>query len=172
MCSCVARGLFTHVISTHIHNFIMSRKSSRNVAQKSYRESASYPDGPAQSTFEKLVQRLDIQGFLSNDYARVDSAITRALFSTKRRSGSYRALVLEDALPETEASIPKTCALSISQICKSSISQASPTYKECQSTAISIQSSFPEIFSINDITILTQYVSLPQGFVNYYLSLS
>ncbi len=134
----------------------MSRRSTRKATKKTYRESASYPDGPAQTDFEKMVAQLDKEAFNAVQYARVDAIITYALFSSKRRERSYRALTLEAASADYDKIVSKSDAIAIANECKSSINPVSPSRRECQTTALSLLTLFPHIFREVDIKIMTQ----------------
>ncbi|KAJ6453456.1 hypothetical protein C8R47DRAFT_997662, partial [Mycena vitilis] len=53
---------------------------------------STYPDGKPDTPFEKMIQLLNNQSFNSSRLAHVDDLVVYAMFATKARPESYRAL--------------------------------------------------------------------------------
>jgi hypothetical protein len=134
------------------------RRSARNAgkAVNYIEESRLFPEEPPSNDFEHLIHDLNLQAFPSLSYARVDDILVFALFATKRCHGHYRSLV--PATSGERLTITMEVAISIANIIRLGVSCENPTMNECQATAMQLRSTHHNLFLMDDLSILEQYV--------------
>jgi len=103
----------------------MLRRSTRNegktVDYAALDSTSFFPDGEPTNEIEHIFQALNLKAFPCSSYARVDDILVCALFSTKHRPYSYRALQLEAAGDDTLAGLTDKDIMAISKIITSEI---------------------------------------------------
>ncbi|TFK69907.1 hypothetical protein BDN72DRAFT_579068 [Pluteus cervinus] len=115
---------------------------------------ASYPEGPPETAFERVVHALDKENFKAEPYAYMDALIAFSLFSTKRRPNGDRALALENTSDSDHVGITKEEGVVIAHMCATSIPKDKPTRQSCHETASGIQEKLPHVFGETDIEIM------------------
>jgi hypothetical protein len=150
------------------------RRSARNAGrpQASYTdaEPSLFPEGPPTNPIEKIFHALNLEAFQSTSYARVDDILVHALFATKSRPHSYRALHPEPAGDSsTSLQVTDNDGINMAKIINAELkwnnnpldpALADFTLKEdCNAVAIKILHAFPQLFHRDsDLPIIKQYV--------------
>lgn len=139
---------------------MMPRRSERNLGKLvDYTTDliSLYPDGPPIHDVEITIHDLNMQGFSSSSYARVDDILVYALFATKHRAHCYKALL--PATASEQRSVTDKEALSIANIVRQKISHSNPSKAECDLAALEISQSHQELLEEGDLPIIEQYVN-------------
>jgi len=116
-----------------------------------------FPEGPPTDEIERTCHALNLEAFPSSSYAHVDDILVYALFATKLRPHSYRALRPATAGNDTGLT-DKDATMTISKIITSEINHDHPTKEECKVVAMNIWIQFHEFFMEGDLPIIEQYV--------------
>jgi hypothetical protein len=123
------------------------RRSSRNRKRPDYNVDSnvsSYPDGVPINALERLVASLNLQSFPTNLYSAADDIIVYALFASKSRISSYRAL--HPVTISGPLGMSVSDGISIANICSIYIGQGDPTVESCAAAVAAFRTSFPQLF--------------------------
>ncbi|KAJ7137683.1 hypothetical protein C8R44DRAFT_765939 [Mycena epipterygia] len=116
---------------------------------------SSYPDGKPDSPFEKMVQLLNKQAFPSARLGHVDDLVVYAMFATKARPESYRAIKPEAI---SGASMTRDEAGLLNRTVREHVDNANPTFAGCQEAAKELIIKLPNLFEENHYKILTHTI--------------
>ncbi|KAJ7438481.1 hypothetical protein FB451DRAFT_956035, partial [Mycena latifolia] len=104
---------------------------------------SSYPDGKPDTPFEKMVQLLNNQAFPSARLGHVDDLVVYAMFATKARPKSYRA-IKPDTISAASMSVEE--AGIFNKTVKEHVPYDKPTFAACQEAAKEIITKLPDLF--------------------------
>ena len=115
-----------------------------------------YPDGPPETEFEQTIDSLNCDMLPSQSYAAVDDIIVYGLFSSKRRSRSYRSWTATATSTISTRTVTAKDGIAIADLCHSNISWERPTIECCRQTAIKLHQLCGNLFHGDEINILQQ----------------
>ncbi|KAJ6597265.1 hypothetical protein DFH09DRAFT_904386 [Mycena vulgaris] len=113
---------------------------------------SSYPDGKPDNPFEKMIQLLNNQAFSSKRLAHIDDLVVYAMFATKARPESYRAIK-----PETISGATMTVeeAGLFNRTVRDHV-DTDPTFAKCQEAAKEVILKLPNLFEQSSYKVLVQ----------------
>jgi len=135
------------------------RRSSRKTEKVYYGETLapSYPENPPQNLFEQRIASLNHQSFPSSSFSRVDDALVYSLFSSKRRTSGYRAMIPERAFRDEKPPITKEQGIAIRRIYKDCVEEQGKGLEEnIIAASQSMVTVLPEVFTRGNLPILRQ----------------
>src|SRR5271154_2067952 len=116
------------------------RRSTRKTKRVEFVDAftPSYPESRPQNDFERRIDLLNKQSFLSSSFSTVDDALVYSLFSSKRRTTGYRTMIPDRAFGEEDPPITKEQGIMIRQIYKDCVKEQGKGIEEtiqaaCQS---------------------------------------
>ncbi|KAJ7096476.1 hypothetical protein C8R43DRAFT_263365 [Mycena crocata] len=117
--------------------------------------SSSYPDGKPDTPFEKMIQLLNNQSFPASRLALVDDMVVYAMFATKSRPESYRA-IKPDAISGATISVEE--AGIINRTVGKHVDADKPDFPSCQAAAKEIMAELPYIFEEKCFKVLVHTI--------------
>jgi hypothetical protein len=104
--------------STASHSMEGLRRSTRKTKKVGYVDTLtpSYPEGPPRNDFERRIDLLNKQAFISSAFSTVDDALVYSLFSSKRRTIGYRTMIPDRAFGEGDPPITREQGIMIRHI--------------------------------------------------------
>lgn len=109
-----------------------------------YVTDGTYPDGPPVSALERAVHKLNRESFRSNVLAYVDNILVRALFTSKKRYHSSKAMEL--SMVGTLGCLPSECTDMARLINGGIVDRQDPSPEQCRQAAQRLQEAFPHVF--------------------------
>lgn len=135
------------------------RRSSRKTEKVHYGDTLvpSYPDNPPQNLFEQRIAFLNHQTFPSPSFSIVDDALVYSLFSSKRRTNGYRAMIPERAFRDERPPFAKELGLVIRRIYRDCVGeQGKGSEENIRAASQSMEAVLPEVFTRDNLPILRQ----------------
>lgn len=135
------------------------RRSTRTTLKVYYGEtlSPSYPENPPQNLFEQRIAFLNNQSFPSSSFSLIDDALVYSLFSSKRRTNGYRAMIPDRAFREEEPPITKEQGIMIRHIYKDYVGEQGSGLKEnIEAACNSMVKALPNVFTMEKLPIIQQ----------------
>jgi len=141
------------------HKPVPLRRSTRISRRVSYVDIDThhcYPDGPPETEFEQTIDSLNCDMLPSQSYAAVDDIIVYGLFSSKRRSRSYRSWTATATSTISTRTVTAKDGIAIADLCHSNISWERPSIECCRQTAIKLHRLYGSLFHGDEINVLQQ----------------
>ncbi|KAJ7481256.1 hypothetical protein B0H11DRAFT_2024850 [Mycena galericulata] len=133
--------------------------------------SSSYPDGKPDTPFEKMIQTMNNQAFPSAKLAHIDDLVVYAMFATKARPESYRAIkpdtISGASMTADEAGLfngtvkQRTESRYLRETELSwyvDVDNSNPTFPACQEAAKAVISKLPHLFEEKSYKVLVHTI--------------
>ncbi|KAJ7721569.1 hypothetical protein DFH07DRAFT_857787 [Mycena maculata] len=117
---------------------------------------SSYPDGKPDSPFEKMVALLNGQAFPSARLAHLDDLVVYAMFATKARPKSYRA-IKPDTMSDATMTVDEA-GLFNGSVRLHVEKGTEPTFPKCQEAAKEVMSKLPHLFDEKSYKVLVHTI--------------
>lgn len=115
----------------------------------------TYPDGPPVLSVENDIHALNLESFPSDDLARVDNVLVYALFASKGRWHSWKAINL-DGVGQLACTYEEGVQIARLVNDKSRVTRAEPTRLQCAALAQLLVLEFPNVFCEQERCITEQ----------------
>ena len=135
------------------------RRSTRKTNKVDYVDPlmSSYPETQPPNEFERRIDLLNKQSFLSSSFSTVDDALVYSLFSSKRRTTGYRTMIPDRAFGEEDPPITKEQGIMIRHMYKDCVKeQGKGLEKGIQAACDSMAMALPHVFTRDRLPILRQ----------------
>jgi hypothetical protein len=136
------------------------RRSTRKTKKVDYGDplTPSYPDQQPRNKFEQRIALLNQQSFPSSSFSTVDDALVYSLFSSKRRTSGYRAMIPDRAFGEEGLPpITKEQGIMIRHIYKDFVKeQGKGLDRSIQAACSSMVAALPCVFTRDKLPVLLQ----------------
>jgi hypothetical protein len=135
------------------------RRSTRKTKKVDYADplTPSYPEQQPRNTFERRIALLNEQSFPSSSFSAVDDALVYSLFSSKRRTSGYRAMIADCAYGEGEPPLTKEQGIMIRHIYKEFVEEQGKGLEgSIQAACSSMVAALPLVFARDKLPVLRQ----------------
>ena len=135
------------------------RRSTRKTKKVDYVDllASSYPETQPQNEFERRIDLLNKQSFLSSSFSAVDDALVYSLFSSKRRTAGYRTMIPDRAFGEEGSPITKEQGIMIRHIYQDCVKEQGKGMEESiQAACDCMVMALPHVFTGDKLPILRQ----------------
>jgi hypothetical protein len=135
------------------------RRSARKTKKVDYLDTLTpfYPESQPQTEFERRIDLLNKQSFLSSAFSTVDDALVYSLFSSKRRTTGYRTMIPGRAFGEDDPPLTKEQGIMIRNIYKDCVREQGKGREEgIQAACDSMGVALPHVFTRDTLPILRQ----------------
>jgi hypothetical protein len=152
---------FLHGFTVSLHNAqyqMPPRRSARTSKRINYADidTPSYPDGPPQTGFEHTIDRLNRHPLHSSSYEAVDDVLVYCLFSSKRRSRSYRSWITTATSTTSTRAVTAEEGIAVADLCYSIIDRERPTVESCRQAAVQLHQMHSHLFFRDEMDIIEQ----------------